>query len=83
LCLYLLHPTSRLKLLTMSISALLGKLHRNEEFDMVLASELQIGTKGQRALDVTMDGEVIKMTSPLHYKIRPKALRVMVPAEKP
>ncbi|HEV2021513.1 MAG TPA: diacylglycerol kinase family protein [Terriglobales bacterium] len=83
LCLYLPHPTSRLKLLAMSISALLGKLHRNEDFDVVLASELQIGTKRQRALDVTIDGEVTKMTGPLHYKIRPKALRVMVPAEKP
>jgi diacylglycerol kinase family enzyme len=83
LCLYLPHRTSRLKLLAMSVSALLGRLHRNEDFDVILASELQIGTRRQRALDVTLDGEVTKMTSPLHYKIRPKALRVMVPAEKP
>ncbi|MDP9263488.1 MAG: sphingosine kinase [Acidobacteriota bacterium] len=83
LCLYLPHPTSRLELLAMSISALLGKPHRNEEFDVVLATELQIETRRQRGLDVTVDGEVAKMTSPLRYKIRPKVLRVMVPAEKP
>ena len=82
LCIYLPLATSRLKLLRMSVSALLGKLHRSEDFEALLARELHIETRRQRSLHVTLDGEVTAMNSPLHYKIRSKALRVMLPAEK-
>jgi YegS/Rv2252/BmrU family lipid kinase len=43
------------------------------------AHELRIETK-RSFLDVAADGEVLRLQTPLHYRSRPRALRVMVPA---
>jgi diacylglycerol kinase family enzyme len=37
----------------------------------------------RRAMRVATDGEVTKMTTPLHYRIAPKALAVIVPEAAP
>ena len=37
---------------------------------------------GTPRVNVSTDGEVSVMDAPLHYTIRPKALRVVVPAQK-
>jgi len=36
---------------------------------------------GTERVNVSMDGEVIVMNAPLHYSMRPRALRVMVPVQ--
>jgi diacylglycerol kinase family enzyme len=45
------------------------------------APELRIESR-RKVLDVAMDGEVLRMTTPLVYRSRPQALRVIVPAER-
>jgi diacylglycerol kinase family enzyme len=40
---------------------------------------VQLGTP---RVNVSADGEVSVMDAPLHYTIRPKALRVIVPAQR-
>jgi diacylglycerol kinase family enzyme len=42
------------------------------------AKEVQIRTR-RRHLHVARDGEVCVMPTPLYYRIRPRALRVLVP----
>ena len=37
-------------------------------------------TRRNRRIKIANDGEVLRMQSPLHYRILPKALRVIVPA---
>lgn len=44
--------------------------------------ELSIGLRRRRT-DVALDGEVIEMETPLQYRIRPGALRVIVPGPAP
>jgi diacylglycerol kinase family enzyme len=79
LSLYTAHRTGRVGLLRIAVSALLRRLRRNHDFEILAAHELQISTRRKR-LAVALDGEVVHMTPPLQYSIRAGALRVMVPA---
>lgn len=46
------------------------------EFDAVESIELSLD---RPKVDVALDGEIVSMTSPLRFRCRPKALRVLVP----
>jgi YegS/Rv2252/BmrU family lipid kinase len=81
LCLYITKETSGFKLLALTLSALMGKLQKNKDYDKLLTNEVWIRSK-HSTLDVTIDGEVIRLAPPLHYRIRRKALRVLVPHEE-
>jgi diacylglycerol kinase family enzyme len=62
------------------IKALLGRARQSGDFEIVSASELSVGTsKTGRRLRVAIDGEVRQMRTPLRYRMRAKALRVVVP----
>jgi diacylglycerol kinase family enzyme len=50
-----------------------------DEVDAYETTECWIETK-KRRLDVARDGEVSTMNSPLHYRVRTRALRVMAPS---
>ncbi|HEX8787840.1 MAG TPA: sphingosine kinase, partial [Telluria sp.] len=71
------HPT-RLGLLRFACYALFGRLGEERDFDVVLAPEMEIDTRRKR-MRVSTDGEVTLMETPLHYRVRPGALRVVVP----
>ncbi|HEX8501563.1 MAG TPA: diacylglycerol kinase family protein [Pyrinomonadaceae bacterium] len=81
LSLYVAHRTGRLGLLRLALSALLGRLGRAEDFDALDAEEIWVETKRPRRIPVATDGEVNVMTTPLHYRARPGALKVIVPKE--
>ena len=68
-------------LLRMVGSAMVNRLGAVEAFESFLAPECDIRGSG-RSLLVSTDGEVTRMLSPLRYRIRPGALRVIVPAER-
>jgi YegS/Rv2252/BmrU family lipid kinase len=82
LCLYITKERSSLRLLTLTLSALMGKLQKNRDYDKILTNDVWIRSK-HPALNVSIDGEVIRLAPPLHYRIRPKALLVLVPEEEP
>jgi len=58
--------------------AMLGR-RQPDDFAVVPATEFWIGTAGAGQLQVAVDGEVMSMQTPLHYRTRPKALQVVVP----
>ena len=64
----------RRALVGMAIRALFGRTTPGE-LKLLEAEELWVQTRRNRRLKVANDGEVLTMTSPLHYRIRPKALR--------
>jgi diacylglycerol kinase family enzyme len=68
---------SRYGLVLMVIRGLLGGLRNSRDLDVTCARELWVGTR--RHVDVALDGEVVRMRAPLHYRIRPAALRVIAP----
>jgi diacylglycerol kinase family enzyme len=79
LSLYVAQRPGRLGLIRFALRAMLGGLKEERDFDILLAREMTIETRHQH-LHVAFDGEVDKMRTPLHYRIRPGALTVMVPA---
>jgi diacylglycerol kinase family enzyme len=78
LCVYVVKKQGRAALIRLSVEALLGKLEQARDFESLTTTELVIETNRKRVL-VSTDGEVQPMTSPLHYRVRPRALRVIVP----
>jgi diacylglycerol kinase family enzyme len=61
--------------------ALAGRGRRSGEFQVVSSDELWIDTPRARRIRVSLDGETMVMRTPLHYRICPGALTVVVPAE--
>jgi YegS/Rv2252/BmrU family lipid kinase len=59
--------------------ALTGRARTNHALESVDARELLVETPGRHHLRVALDGEVVSMRAPLHYRVRPLALRVIVP----
>jgi len=78
LWLYTTREIGRLGLLRFGLRALGRNLRNDKDFDMLRTKEIVIDTKHSR-IRVATDGEVTLMRTPLHYRIRPGALRVMVP----
>lgn len=78
LSLYLVRSASRFALLRLAILSLIGSLRQERDFSAQCLKEFWVETR-RRSLDVALDGEVIRMKPPLHYKTRPKALMVMRP----
>lgn len=82
LSLYMTNRTGRLGLIRLALHALLGGLHQERDFVALCTKEIWIGTKHKR-LRVALDGEVAIMEPPLHYRVRPGALRVLAPPSTP
>lgn len=59
--------------------AIMGILNRNRDLRVVTLASVEISSHRKKLL-VAFDGEVEAMQSPLYYKIRPGALRVLAPS---
>ena len=79
LSLYVAQRTSRIGLLRLALRSLFGRLAQARDFDAMNSTDLVIETH-RRSLLVSTDGEVTRMNTPLHYRTRPLALRVLAPA---
>jgi diacylglycerol kinase family enzyme len=78
LSLYISDRTSRLGLFRLALRALLGGLRKERHFIALCTEEVWIESR-HKHLRVALDGEVMVMAAPLHYRIRPKSLRVLTP----
>ena len=79
LSLYLTLRHGRWALVGLALRALLGTLHQARDFEALTAHTIGIATR-HKVLPVATDGEVSVMATPLDYRIRPRALRVIAPA---
>jgi diacylglycerol kinase family enzyme len=77
LCAYLLIHTGRLAFLRILLLAILGLKH-DRDFAFILSREVQVQTR-RGSITVSADGPLMRLDTPLHYRIRPKALRVFAP----
>ncbi len=80
LSLYMTPRTGRFGLLQMALHALFGNIQQSKDFVSLCTDEIWIETR-RKQLRVAMDGEVLMLKTPLHYLVRPAALRVIVPAK--
>ncbi|MBC8031244.1 MAG: diacylglycerol kinase family lipid kinase [Pyrinomonadaceae bacterium] len=80
LSVYLTNRMGRLGLIRLTLRALFGGLRQEKDFLALRTEELWLSTKHQR-LRVALDGEVTVIEPPLHYRIHPRGLRVLVPEQ--
>lgn len=78
LSLYIVPRDSRWSLIWLAIRSLFGHLHKDRDFLSMTAEDITIAT-GRSHLHVATDGEVEELATPLHYRIRKRALSVIVP----
>jgi diacylglycerol kinase family enzyme len=78
LCIYIPMAQSRLALVRLAARAVTGQLELERDLRVMRVSTAEIGSRASRLL-VAQDGDVAVLHSPLHYRIRPGALRVFIP----
>lgn len=81
LSVYFLHRGGRWGVTMLLVHTLLGRLRQWKDFEEVNTDQITIQTRKKR-LPVALDGEVRVLETPLHYRTRPKALKVIVPGEE-
>jgi diacylglycerol kinase family enzyme len=81
LFIYALNASTPAKLIHLSLLAWLGQLRQAQDFESLAVVEAWIETRRQW-VKVSLDGEVVRLEAPLHYRTRPAALRVIVPRKE-
>lgn len=80
LTLYTLKHLNVRDFVRLTIGMILGNWRNDEALSMESVRSVSIDTR-QTLIKVMLDGEVVTLTTPLEFAIRPKALSVIVPAE--
>jgi len=75
LSIFLLHEMTRADFITLAARAVKAELKQAEHFEILQATELWIETN-RRRMRVAVDGEVVRLRTPLHYRILPRSLKV-------
>ena len=70
---------TRIELMGVLLRAFTGRLHGEDHLESLTTSEVSIEA-WRRRIGVTLDGELWIAETPLSFRIRPGALRVLVPA---
>lgn len=78
LSVYLSRYAGPFDLLVLAFRALFGRLRGAPGFESLRTTEIKIETRA-REIRVATDGEVSMLATPLHYRVRPRSLRVVRP----
>jgi len=79
LCLYAVLARTRLQFIGLALRGLIGRLDQQRDFiSLTGVREAEIHSR-RAALSVSADGETLHLEPPLHYRVRPKALRLLMP----
>ena len=78
LSVYVLHPRSRAALAWFGLRALFGAVSAGRDFDTLDTDTLTVASS-RPELEVALDGDVLRVPTPLRFRILPRALRVRVP----
>lgn len=79
LCLYAIRASSRARLFWAGVRGIFGRLDQQRDFVTAYVREAEV-SYDRDALTVSADGETVRLETPLKYRIRPKALKLIVPA---
>ncbi len=75
---YLARDAGRFRFVRLALRALIGRLDDSRDFQGMGLEDMVVEDR-RRSLRVAFDGEVCHLAPPLRYRIRPRALRVIVP----
>ncbi len=81
LCLYAIRARGRAHLFWAGIRGIFGKLDQQRDFLTFYVGEVEVSSD-RPLLTVSVDGETARMETPLRYRIRPAALRLIAPPER-
>lgn len=81
LTLYILRRLSVIDALRLAVEMLTGRWQQDDAVSIETVRSVTLGAKKQR-IAAMVDGEVEILETPLSFRIRPKVLRVMVPADR-
>ena len=80
LVVYLSRHRSRLGLVWFSLELLRHHWQTDKRLEVITTSEIMITRRHKKTIHVSNDGEILKLTVPLVYKILPGALKVLTPS---
>src|SRR4029453_12391566 len=78
LSLYVARNVRRWGIVRLVLRAMVGRLRQDKDFEAITVPEVQVGLP-RGAVRGALDGEVFRMETPIRYRIRPGALRVLAP----
>ena len=78
LSVYAVRTLSRWRTVALVFSMIFSRLEANPFFDVAHIEEMWLNTKRVH-IDVSLDGEVVRMQTPLHYRIMKHSLNVNLP----
>lgn len=78
LCLFVAKPRSHLAIVGLMLRVALGRFVQAGDFERWIVKALTIHSR-RRCLTIALDGEILRLRTPLRYRTRPAALRVLVP----
>ena len=79
LAMFITQPLDRRRLWALALSGLIQGFRDSAQLEGLCAAEAVVTTRRKR-IRVAVDGEIIRLRSPLRYRSRPDALRVLVPS---
>jgi diacylglycerol kinase family enzyme len=82
LAVYIAHVRSAAGLFRLALRGLIGRLDRATDLELYCIPEVVIESP-RRSVRVAVDGEVERLAAPLEYRIRARALRVLMPPNAP
>ena len=80
LAFYVLPPVGRLGLFRLGWRMIRRKLTPAKDFQLLCSDEAHVHTR-RRSITVAYDGELERMNTPLTFRLKPDAIRVMVPRQ--
>ncbi len=80
LSLYTAQTAGRFTLISLAVRSVLGMLDQGRDFEYRTAREIWIETR-RPEISVALDGEVVRLKTPLHYESLKGALKVVAPPE--
>ncbi|MDX8478910.1 diacylglycerol kinase family lipid kinase [Mesorhizobium sp. VK24D] len=78
LCVYVVKQQSWLGLALLPFKAALGLIDPVRDVELFRVQSLEVKAR-RRHLRIAIDGETVEAIPPLHYRIRPRSLRVLAP----
>ncbi|RYD91398.1 MAG: hypothetical protein EOP61_27650 [Sphingomonadales bacterium] len=79
LSVYAVSRRSRASLVWFGVRAALGRAHRTRDFEALGDCDAMTVRARGKWIEIALDGEVLRLTSPLKFELHPAALAVVVP----
>jgi diacylglycerol kinase family enzyme len=76
---YIMRDRGRWGLIRLLMKLIAGRFRGPDDFDIFPAEEVWVEANRGKRIGVALDGEIMVMDTPLHYRIRPCALKVRIP----